>query len=352
MAVLAGGSGAFTIAFDDDLNMTAIPYAGVGASTLLRRIVRVGEAWYAGSTVGLLVFDGEKWTLEADLPRNGTNTAHLDVPYDAVACDGERLLVAGRNRRVMWRPLNGGWESKAQTASDPITYSAAVGKDHWVLGVVGQALTSSKDLSAPWSVWNLGHSEDMRVAVHGEGRYVLVSARGHVSTFTDQEGPAGRVGSHLDLPTMPGGVWARGANYGKGLFVVAGEGEFSDPGLAGNIYTSPDGINWTRRELSWPPGVEHTWYGAWTPLRDVTWTGRYFVAVGQAGKFSGGPAENGVAGIWVSPDGIEWEHRGIGIVTSDGMGPDLHTVEAQVKVRTFPPQRIRGRLRSRATAFA
>jgi hypothetical protein len=353
MVALAGGASAFTVAFDDELNMTPIPYGGVGSNTLLRRIVRAGEQWYAGSNVGLLVFDGEKWALDdSGLPRNGTNTQHLDPPYDAVAYDSERLLIAGRNRRVSWREA-GVWQDKAQTASDPITYSAVAGRDLWALGVVGQVLTAPKDLGAAWTVWNLGgQSADIHAAAYGGGRYVFIGEFGHSSTFTDQEGPAGRVGSHLDLDALPDGTRTRDVTFGKGLFVAVGEGVSYDLSVAANIYTSPDGVTWTPRELSWPTGMEHTWYGAWTPLRGVAWTGKHFIAVGHAGKFVGGPAESGVAGIWASTDAVTWEHIGVGIVTASGMGPDLRTVGAQVKVRTLPPQRISGRLRSRATAFA
>jgi len=56
-------------------------------------------------------------------------------------------------------------------------------------------------------------------------------------------------------------------------YVAVGEG----------IFTSPDGVTWTERAT----GVDHA-------LRDVTWTGSRFVAVGDGGT------------VLTSPDGVDW----------------------------------------------
>ena len=77
-----------------------------------------------------------------------------------------------------------------------------------------------------------------------------------------------------------------GLAYGAGQYVLVGS--------AGHIWSSPDGVTWTRRTN--PEASARDLFG-------VTFAGGQFVAVGANGATGGGNA------ILTSPDGITWTQR-------------------------------------------
>jgi hypothetical protein len=89
---------------------------------------------------------------------------------------------------------------------------------------------------------------------------------------------------------QPGG-WARHYDtaFGNGSFVVVGHLSGTD---YGTIFSSPDGITWTRRS-QFPNSTSPT-YGE---LRTITFGAGLFVAAGRAGI------------IYTSPDAVNWTQR-------------------------------------------
>lgn len=93
-----------------------------------------------------------------------------------------------------------------------------------------------------------------------------------------------------NVVVQPGEVWE--SQTGSGEFtwtdVAYNNGLFVTVGLAGNVMTSPDGVNWTEQT-----GIPvESWYG-------ITYGSGLFVAV----------ASSTLNGVMTSPDGINWTSR-------------------------------------------
>jgi len=98
-------------------------------------------------------------------------------------------------------------------------------------------------------------------------------------------------GSHLPSSLDGDGTWIHSVAVGGPGFVAVG----ADSGAAA-VWTSPDGVTWTR--VPHDPEV----FGdgePWLAMNAVTAGGPGLVAAGHGERYSG-------AAIWTSPDGIEW----------------------------------------------
>ena len=78
--------------------------------------------------------------------------------------------------------------------------------------------------------------------------------------------------------------------YANGLFVAVGNSAAGDPTYNNNIYTSPDGLTWTWRDVDAATGTART-------LNSITYGAGLFVVVGNSGF------------IATSPDAITWTTR-------------------------------------------
>ncbi len=126
------------------------------------------------------------------------------------------------------------------------------------------------------------------------------------------------------------GMWA--VTTGEtGLVAVGLDGLWSGsggPGQPAAVWTSPDGLNWTRvpnqEQLESGHSTRGNAYGSgdWAIMNDVTAGGPGFVAVGRVGWCSGGCDETAAA--WTSVDGITWQRAQVeqaqGITATDMHG--------------------------------
>ncbi|MBL9211318.1 MAG: hypothetical protein JNL92_12685 [Opitutaceae bacterium] len=114
------------------------------------------------------------------------------------------------------------------------------------------------------------------------------------------------VAAPVDIPiwsevTLTADYGLSGVTYGNGIYVLAGSDDFYPTDFPPLVYTSPDGITWTRRSA---PAV-----GAAFPPRFVG--GRFFVAV--RGSLSSGNTMLQASGdtvILSSADGVNWISSG------------------------------------------
>lgn len=201
------------------------------------RLVAVGGA-YSGENVVYTSPDGDTWTR-----RPIANTT--DDGLNAVCWTGSQLVAVGPEGNVLTSPDGIAWTQRPNAVAES-----------WV----GVAWLGGK-----------------LAAVTGVGR-VLTSADG--ITWETRFGGTG--GAHADFNSI---AW-----NGSLAVATAGSGyQVSD----GEVYTSPDGIAWTRRAAAKAPG-----------LHAAAWTGSFWAAVG--GVFDATGDKTGSLLGATSPDGLAW----------------------------------------------
>ena len=112
--------------------------------------------------------------------------------------------------------------------------------------------------------------------------YIGVQTVGGIWRSTD-----GKAWTHQKAKLNEPHGFLSGVTWGQSQFVVVGS--------CGDILTSVNGQTWARRDS-----------GTNMDLSDVAWTGKEFIAVGQAraDKYSPKPS---VGLILTSPNGIDWK---------------------------------------------
>jgi hypothetical protein len=143
---------------------------------------------------------------------------------------------------------------------------------------------------------NVEGNETFRVDLSNPTNATLADNQG-IGTIIDDEGITEPPLNTTWQKTHEGTTGIFGAATNGSIYVVLGN--------SGDIWTSPDSINWTKRTN---PDTTNR------DLRGVTFGGGQFVAVGSA------PAADGGSLILTSPDGITWTQRSTVPVTRNLTG--------------------------------
>ena len=226
--------------------------------------------------------DGVQWT-EQD--------SRLNIELLGVAYGKNGFVAVGRSGAISASPDGATWSpmSSGQIFGLQFVNVAYLNDQFFAVGyaysdvVKGGTVFTSPD-GANWTPLQACRSGLYSIA-YGNGMYVAMGVGGHWATSSDGITWTGR-SAELFFNGQPG----YGVAFGNNTFVAVG-GYEGPPGwtLIGAIYTSPDGITWTRRfpELG-------------TRLLTVTYANGLFVAAGDSGL------------ILTSPDGIAWTVRSSG----------------------------------------
>ena len=234
-----------------------------------RRFVAVGES----GTI-LSSWDGLIWTAAAAPHQSGVPIAWRDVIWD-----GTRFLAVGRGT-IAASSDGRSWSSGPALDWGLFSGIAIAGNIRVMVGwetktAVG-AIWRSTD-GEYWTNVESGVAGALRSVAWSGHRFVAVGDRGVLLASDDGNTWASYNAKHdEDFSHV---TWA------NNLFVAVGAAAV--PGVAGLegplIYTSPDGVNWTRRAAA---GTK--------PLWSVGWSGREFMAVGGDGS------------VFTSDDGTIW----------------------------------------------
>ncbi len=159
-------------------------------------------------------------------------------------------------------------------ATSPESYSST---EHYAQRTAHTTLNSPIN----WIRQNSRTTQSLNAITYGNGTFVVVANGGNIYHSPDGINWLPRNGS--------GGLALNGVTYG----VVKGSGTFVAVGDNGSIYRSTDGINWSPKNGSGGPSLRGVIYGIVNGVAA-------FVAVGDAGS------------VYYSPDGINWNSTSSG----------------------------------------
>jgi hypothetical protein len=236
---------------------------------VIRSIASNGNRYAAVGDGGLLMTseDGMNWTRR---PRNYTN--QFCVIYNE---EGSQFVVVG-DRQYIATSTNGiKWVQRKFVKGSPALWGVAYGNGVYVAtGEFGTVFTSSN--GADWTERKTGINARLMDVAYGKGLFAVVGPRGFYSSANK------------------GVSWKTNGSAASGLISVTfGNNTFVAGGRDGVLYTSKDGIHWTKRETGLPNFFWDLTYVSSSGL---------FVGVGNRGNKS-------TCMIVTSPDGVNWTWR-------------------------------------------
>ncbi len=249
-------------------NGTTWNRASSGVTANLYGVARVQGAFVAGGDNGTLLssIDGNSWS---GVSLNGTATGTLFI-----AASGSDALLTGRSGEVYTGTSATAWRRASRGTNESLQGLAYGGGSFVAVGAssdpVSKATLVPIQVSTDGLTWRRANPHPsfsaLSAVTYGQSRFVAVGANSAVFTSTD------------------GLTWTKGTvNATAALACVAAGPSLFVSGSGSAIYSSPDGLTWTQRITSLTWAVRGVAHGA----------GR-FVAVGDGGN------------IRHSPDGITW----------------------------------------------
>lgn len=196
--------------------------SNIGGTRAIFALAYGGGVYVAGGQNGELSSSPDAVTWTARTSSFGT-TRILRAAYGngVFVIVGDSSKLATSSDGASWSISSAGFSS----IIDSVTYGDGV---FVACGRGGQIASSNNGTSWTQHTSGFGVQDIFRV-VWGNGRFVAVGVGGKASISTD--GETWNISDDVDFPDT-----IQNISYGNGLFVA---------GLAGNIYTSPDGEDWT-----------------------------------------------------------------------------------------------------------
>ena len=334
------GAALATNADPTDAKKWKLRYSDAVSGTFLGHVLWDGSSFVAAGSGGTVLTssDGTTWNVQ---------NAGTSGEITAIASGGDTLFAATDDSALLTSDLTGvAWTTRsqnfAQSSFEEFTNVVWSGSEFAAVSDAGAFYTSANGLD--WAVQGFPFPVLPSGIAWGNGQYVVV---GDDSVYASADGAAwnkvtgdetadiefervrwgnGRfvaVGSYTPPPPpvfgrLPLGVvftstdgvqWTSAGNFadvtepgdrvhdiiwGGGQFVAVGSSVASSGGLGPTpIFTSANGVDWTRRTVNEFPGPS---------LRGIAWDGSHYVAVGTPGF--GFDPRNGV----ISADGITWNY--------------------------------------------
>ena len=232
------------------------------------QFVAVGTNYEDNQYSILTSVDGATW-----MPRRS------DGPAYGVTWDNNRFVATAYNR--MLTSVDGVvWTSSNVNVYNTLSSVAWTGQQWVSVGVGGTILTSAN--ARDWT------------------RRDSAIVKGGLEGITSNGQQFVAVGFNGTLITSSTGLnWTpRDAGGLNGLFDVAwGNNQFVAVGYGQNVLTSPNGVTWT----------PHTLDGSSYYLKGIVWSGSQFAAIGY--EYVNGGSAKGV--VFTSPDGVAWTRRNV-----------------------------------------
>lgn len=265
-----------------------------------------------------------------------TAAARQPVAFTSSATDPD-----GDPLRHLWDFGDGSAYHEGNSASHTFAVGGTYTVKLHITDSRGGLATTEKIITVtePLSVWtqrSSGTNTTLRdVVLAPSGRLVAVGGNSgtyRVSTDGGATWPSGG--------TLATNTYLFGVHYAAGLFVTVGETyDFSVSAWRGVIYTSTDGLAWTRRLFA-GPGLRAVTHGAgafiavgldgtihrsvdgvtWTPISSGTTNHLYAVTLGAGLFLAAGANSSSIDGtVLTSTNGETWTNRSAGLGTTQGL---------------------------------
>ncbi len=215
--------------------------------------------------------DGLTWVAQAS----------TQVAFFCVAYSGGLFVAGGANGTLFVSPNGTNW-TQLQSATDQWLYGVGAGNGQFVaVGAYGTSLTAgigalaSVQPAMPWLAVSSPTVDDLYSVVFNGQLYVVVAEFADSSLVSTNSVDWAAAGSGLS-------DYSRGVAWGNGVFVAID--------IAGDIFTSIDGRNWTQQASTQ------------ADTRAVTFGGGMFVAVADSGE------------VFTSSNGISWSPHNTGLI--------------------------------------
>lgn len=333
------GAAISTNANPDDAKKWKLRYSDAVSGTFLGHVLWDGSSFVTAGSGGTVLTsaDGTNWTAQ-NAGTSGEITAIVNGGNMLLAAADDSSLVASDLTGVAWTTRS---QTIAQSAFEEFTNAIWNGNQFAAVSDAGAFYTSPDGLD--WALQGFPFPFFPSGVAWGDGHYVVVgddsiylSADGStwnkvtgdetvgiefervrwgngsfiaVGSYTPQPPVFGQLPLGVVFTSTDGEHWSSAGNisdvtvlgdrvhdvvWGGGQFVAVGSSIHSGGGLAPTpIFTSANGVDWTRRTVNEFPGPS---------LRGIAWNGSHYVAVGTPGF--GFDPRNGV----VSADGINWSY--------------------------------------------
>lgn len=247
----------------------------------------------------------------------------------------------GDSLRYLWDFGDGSAYGEGSRISQTYTVGGTYTVKLHVTDARGGLVTTEKTLAvteplAAWTQRSSGTNATLRdVVLASSGRLVAVGGNNGTYRVSTDGGATWPSGGALDTNTYLFGV-----HYAAGLFVTVGETyDFSVSAWRGVIYTSTDGLAWTRRLFA-GPGLRAVTHGAgafvavgldgtihrsgdgvtWTPISSGTTNHLYAVTLGAGLFLAAGANSSSIDGtVLTSTNGETWTNRSAGLGTTQGL---------------------------------
>jgi hypothetical protein len=233
--------------------------------------------------------DGLTWTSRTS---SGSDNQWNSVTY------GNGLFVAvssfgNINDKVMTSPDGITWTSRTSAANNQwgsVTFGNGLFVAVASFGSGNRVMTSPDGIT--WTARNAAAENTWRSVTYGNGLFVAVSDDGTNRVMTSSDGIT------WNSSNAAANLQWQSVTYGNGLFVAVARN-----GSADRVMTSPDGITWTSRTSA----ADSNW-------TSVTNGNGLFVAIAQRlDPFASTAQSSTVNQVMTSPDGINWTARNLAV---------------------------------------
>ncbi|MFM9080188.1 MAG: hypothetical protein ACKOTE_08670, partial [Opitutaceae bacterium] len=285
-------------------NGTTWNRATSGVTAHLSGVARVQGAFVAGGVNGTLLSspDGGTWSV---ISLNGTATGTLFL-----AASGSDALLTGRSGEVYTGNSATAWRRASKGTNESLQGVAYGGGNFVAVGAssdpVSRATLVPIQVSTDGLTWRRANPHPgfsaLSAVTYGQSRFVAVGANSAVFTSSD------------------GLTWTKGTvNATAALACVAAGPSLFVAGSGSAIYSSPDGLTWTQRITSLPWAVRGVAYGA----------GR-FVALGDGGNIrhsaDGVTWTTGTSGVTANLLAVSW-WEDVGFIATGASGTILTSTD-------------------------